>query len=508
MKTKISISIVLFLFSLNSFAQIPSDALKFTQTFNGGTARFVSMGGAFGALGGDFSSLSLNPAGLGVYRTSEFTFTPSFKSRTVSSDYNGSNGKDTRNKLNFDNIGFVLSFKPNGDSQTGLVNFNLAFGYNNTNDFNTYAYARGNNSSNSIMDYFAKQAKNSDSYDMTFPSDVNDPYNPYLDSNAPWEAIMAWNTFLIDTVTGNNLNYNPLKYGGNLLQRNKISSSGSTGEYVMSLGLNFNNNLFIGASLNATNLKYSSSSTFSEDSLSNTSIPNIDKFNYLDYKQTLETNGTGYNLKIGVIYKPIDGLRLGFTLHTPTYFSLQDTYSYSLEADSKFGNWSSNTPNSRYDYHLETPFKTIGSAAYVFKDKGLISLDVERINYSTMRFRDGGDGYDYSQENDAIKNTYKNVTNIRVGGEYRINDIFLRGGYAFYPSPYKTGFLNENANRSLISGGIGYRSGTFFVDATYLYSIQNEKYVFYQSSDNSVYTDPVSTKLTEGKVIVTVGFKF
>jgi len=168
----------------------------------------------------------------------------------------------------------------------------------------------------------------------------------------------------------------------------------------------------------------------------------------------------------------------------------------------RYGTITENSPNGSYDYQLETPFKAIGSIAYTFKDLGLLSIEVEHVNYSSMRLRDPNDGSAFTDANDAINSTYQNVNNIKLGGEVRLNDIFLRGGYAFYPSPFKKGYLNENANRSIISGGIGYRSNNFFVDAAYQYSIQKEKYIFYQEAN------PVSTKMTEGKFLVTVGFRF
>lgn len=509
MKTRIFNTIILLLICGFTFAQTTSDALRFSQSFNGGTARFVGMGGAFGALGGDFGSLNFNPAGLGVYRTSEFTITPSFKNRTVSSDYNGTNGSDNKNSLNFDNIGFVFSFKPNGDSQDGLVNFNIAFGYNRTNDFNTNALAKGNNDINSIMDYFAINADSRYICDsLTSPS--NNPYKPFNKYGVgAWESIMAWNTFLIDTMGGKNHYVASLNSGDGVKQSNSSSIEGGSGEYVFSLGTNFSNKFYIGATFGITNIDYSTTTTYGEDAYqSNGLLPNGNRFYYSDYKQTIETKGTGYNLKLGMIYKPIEGLRLGLAFHTPTYLKFQETFSYYMYSNFDFSSQETsfdiNSPNSRYDYKLETPFKTIGSIAYVFKDFGLISLDYEHVNYSSMRFRDGGDGYDYANENEGIKDAYQNVNNIRVGGEVKVSNIFLRGGYAFYPSPYKDGYLNKNANRSIISSGIGYRSHNFFIDASYMYSIQKEKYVFYDLNN----VNPVSTKTTEGKLLVTVGFKF
>ena len=508
MKSRIFQVILCSSLAITSYAQSSSDALNFSQAFNGGTARFVGMGGAFGALGGDFSSIGTNPAGLGVYRSSEFTFTPSFKKRNISSSYNGINGNDSRNRLGIDNLGFVFSYKPNKDSEKGLVNLNLAIGYNRTNDFFANSIAKGNNSVNSIMDYFAIKANGFNSADMSFPDPIAEPnnnYNPYFDSNAPWEAIMAWNTYLINPAAGINNYEAALNAGDGVVQKNTTSNKGATGDYIISLGANFSQKLYLGVTFGLTNINYNSSIVFSEDAfLSNDTIYNGDQFYYSDYYQNYETNGNGYNLKIGAIYKPIDGLRLGLALHTPTYYNLEDTYSYSMYSSFKYGTSSSETPNSKYEYNLETPFKVIGSVAYIFKNFGLLSLDIEHVDFSTMRFRDGGDGYDYSTENENINNTYKSVNNIKLGTEIKMNNLFFRGGYAFYPSPYKKEYLNKNSNRSIISGGVGYREGNFFIDAAYQYSIQKEKYVFYDLNN----VNPVSTKMTEGKFLVTVGLKF
>lgn len=502
MKTKIFYTILFTTFLLSVNAQDQTDALRYSQTFNGGTARFMSMGGAFGALGGDFSSISYNPAGLGVYRSSEFTITPSFKKRSVNSDYNNSNGKDYSNRLGFDNLGFVFSFRPNNGNESGLVNLNLAFGYNRTNDYNTYSYANGKNSSNSIMDYFANKA---DGYSSSSLSDSTG-YNSYY-SGAPWDAIMAWRAYLINPAAGGGY-IAALNNGDGVNQSNTTEASGSSGDYLFSLGVNISNKLYLGASLSIQTIDYTYSAVYHEKAfLNNDTIYTGDRFNYLNYYQNFETGGRGYNLKIGGIYKPIDGLRLGFAIHTPTYYQLEDTYSYSMYSDMLYGTVNEKSPNGRYDYRLETPFKTIASIAYTFKDFGLLSIDVEHINYSTMRLRNGNDFVD---ANDAIHSTYRNVNNIKIGSEIRLNKVFLRAGYALYPSPYKRDYLNQDSNRSIISGGVGYRSGNFFIDAAYLYTMQNEKYVFYdlRNLDGTSAVNPVNSKITEGKFLATVGFKF
>jgi hypothetical protein len=517
MKSKLLYSIFFSLSVFFTYAQSASDALNYSQTFNGGTARFVSMGGAFGALGGDFSTLSYNPAGLGIYRTSEFTLTPSFKKKTIGSTFYGENNEDSQTKLGFDNIGFVISYKPEETRENGLINFNIGFGYNRTNDFNSSSIARGDNPDNSMMDYFANKINTANRYYIDDLYDDENKY-PFLNLNAPWDIVMAWNTMLLyDTVpgTGGTQYYPALLSGDRVTQKNVIETTGSSGEYLLSFATNFSNKFFIGATIGIDRFNYESTTTYSEDApQSNGRWSNGDRFYYSDYIQNYEISGSGYNLKLGMIYKPIDGLRLGAAVHTPTYYDFDDTYSYIMKSNFDINyqenNFVSESPLGNFNYHFETPLKLIGSIAYIFKDRGLLSIDIEHLDYSNMSFSKSGDGSSFSDLNQEIKDVYKSVNNIKIGGEIRLKDVLLRGGYAFYPSPYKNGYLNKNANRSLISGGIGYRSGNFFIDAAYLYSIQKVKYYFYdlRNTDGSLAINPVSTKTTEGKFLVTMGFKF
>ncbi len=495
-----------------SYTQTTTDALNFSQTFNAGTARFSSMGGAFGALGGDFSSIGINPAGLGVYRSSEFSFTPSFKKREVGSDYNGNNFSESRNKMSFDHIGFVFSYKPNGNTETGLVNLNLAIGYNKANDFHTNSFAKGDNTQNSIMSYFEKKANLANSYNYIDLSDDTDKY-PFLQTSIPWDIVMAWNTYLlIDTANGSPTQYKKLLLPGDgVTQTNQVETTGSTGEYLFSLGANFSNKIYIGASVGINNYNNSYYAKYSEEAfVGNGRWSNGARFYLSEYTQNVETRGTGVNVKAGVIYKPLDGLRLGVSVHSPTYYNLEDTYSYMMYADIDTSNTQlviiSESPTGKYDYKFETPYKFIGSIAYTFKNIGLLSVDFEHVAYEEMKFKSTDNQSDFFNTNRGIKDTYKNVTNIKVGGEIKIDNFAIRGGYAYYPSPYKKGFLNEKSDRTIFSGGVGYRNGNVYVDAAYQYSIQKEKYVFY-SIDN-ISPDPVSTKMTEGKFLITLGFKF
>jgi hypothetical protein len=266
---------------------------------NSGTARFVSMGGAFGALGADFTSLSYNPAGLAVYRSSEFTITPSLKSRINDAKYINTLYSDSRARLLFDNIGLVTSFSQNKDEEQGLVMVNLGIGYNRINDFYSETTALGGNSEHSIMDYFASLANGTNWYDLTSADD----WDPYKNSGAPWAAVMAWNTFLIDTVPGDDFSYQPpLWLGDGVYQDQSISSEGGIGEYVFSLAANISNKFYIGATLGLQNVYFKQTIYYSESANeTNAPLNNGDLFEGMNYNQNLTVEGSGINFKVGAI---------------------------------------------------------------------------------------------------------------------------------------------------------------------------------------------------------------
>ncbi|HNV52505.1 MAG TPA: outer membrane protein transport protein [Tenuifilaceae bacterium] len=496
---KITIATLLISLSSNLFSQSLADGLRYSQTLNGGTARFVSMGGAFGALGADFTSTSINPAGLGVYKSSEFTITPSFKHSSIKSSYNGLSASDSRNRLLFDNIGIVLSYSPYKSDENGIINFNIGFGYNRTNDFHSNSIAKGYYDNSSIIDYFHSKANstglNPDNLGFNSGTDI-------------WDITMAYDTYLLIKYDDVNNEYiHSLFLGDSVDHENSISTKGGMGVYDISFSMNVSNKLYVGASIGIADYNFTYDAKYSEWAELNNQRDNNERFDKLYYAQFYETKGTGYNFKVGAIYNPIPSIRIGASIHTPTFYSMTDTYSSSISSEFDSSNvvikkYSSKSPLGNYDYDFETPFKFIGSFAYIFQGKGLISIDVERVNYASMKFRNGGDGDNFSDLNMDAENTFRNVFNFRLGGEYRICDFALRGGYAFYPSPYKSGFINDKANISQYSGGVGYRSESFSIDMAYLHTVKKESYVFYSGAN------PVDTETKDGRFLITLGFRF
>ena len=499
---KIIYTLAAILFSTGIYAQNLVEALRYSAYRNTGTARSVAMGNAFGALGGDFSSLSTNPAGLGLYRSGEFVITPSIGKSNIEGLYLGNTASDSKYNVSLDNIGYVATINSNDGS--GLVSLNFGVGYNRLKNFNQNMLAQGYDSEQSMLDNIVAKSNG------VYKEDLYDENNPY-DYFDLWDTKMAWETYLIDLQDGSGNQYTPHGlYTGDLVdQRKTTARRGYINEYLFSAAANFNHKLYIGATIGIHDLYSEESSIHSEFNVTpnfETADAFMDNFSYY---QNLKTSGTGYNFKLGVIYKPINNLRLGLAIHTPTFYNLHDSYNYKIESEIETGSYSEESPYGKYDYDMETPLRALFSAAYVIGKKGLISVDYELVDYSTAKLRDGGDqNYQFIDENNDIAEAYKSVGNLHIGGEYRLTDNFsLRAGYEKYPSAFKSHAFgeiqqNSNANYSAVSAGLGIKQGSFFIDMAYKHSIDKEYNTLYDGSEFAKYD------ISNDNFILTLGFKF
>lgn len=493
--------------STNGFSQNYLDAYRYSANIYSGTARFSGMAGSFGALGGDFSTSSVNPAGLGTFRANDFSFTPTFNFNKASSNYLGSKGTDNRFAFGIANMGLVTTFRSTGQSdKPGLVNFNFGIGYNKLRDYNSNVYTTGQNNSSSITDQFASDANSlTQSYGINSPNALTIPDpgsstgNPFYNVNYGsdlWPTIMSWNTFLIDTLGGSYIS--PLYQGDAVTQSNATTTRGSLGEYTLSFAGNVADKFYFGGTIGIQDLYYSKSSEYTEAIVGSSTSG----FQNLAYRQSFETVGSGYNFKLGFIYKPIQSIRIGAAFHTPTFFDLKDTYSSYMSSQFTAGSSNVYSPSGEYDYSLVTPYRFVGSLAYLYQDKLAVNVDYELVDYSSMRLRNGGDGYSFHSENDVISQVFKSANNIRIGAEYHQGALYFRGGYAMYGTPFKSGFLNDKANTNVIAAGIGLRTGTFYADLAFNNITSKGEYYLYGNQNL------VQDTYKQNQVIFTLGYRF
>lgn len=474
------------------------DALRYSSIQVQGTARAGAMGNAFGALGGDFTSTSINPAGLGLYRSSEFTITPQSTNTNTESLYYGSKMQGTDYKFSLNNISYVSTIPTKQRSEMGIISVNIGLGYNRLKDFNSYTLYQGRNVDGSYMDYMADNANAgiwSDYYEQ-----------------------LAWDTDMLLLDENNNEYWSDLEDAGyGQTQRKSITKSGSIDEYSFALGINFNHKLYLGASIGITSIYYRESTILLENDDNN----NIPFFNDFGFNTYLRTNGYGNNFKFGAIYKPVNEVRLGISVHTPTYYKLHDSFETSMQSsitydDGKTKNYNERSPYSNYDYRLRTPFKATFSGALIVAKKGLISIDYDYLNYANAVLHRGGDGYDFYDENSDIDEAYKSSGNLRIGGEYRVsNAVSLRGGYELHGSAFNSQAFgasqpNSNSNLNVYSGGLGYKSGLFFFDIAYRYSVLDNFDLPYPTPVSDYYPAPqiASVNTVRHNVLFTFGYRF
>lgn len=538
------------------YAQSPVDAYQISQNDLKGTARFMSMGGAFGALGGDLSTLSQNPAGIGVYRSNELGVSVDLDVQSATTNYMGLEYNKKNTKFYLNNIGGVAAIRLNNKF---LPNFNIGFTYNKGASFNR-AYRGGIGSlKTSLSNYIAGIAN---SYELT-EADVKstnsyDPYNPGpQDRYVPWSAILGYDSYLISP-EGPEGQPNWQGQFGNGTQGSgfyNVRESGSLDEYNIAIGGNIANVLYWGMNFDIVSVDYNISSLWGE-SMRNAYVcnPEVGRVQQMDANWGMTNlynmNGTGFNYQLGLIVKPIQELRLGIAFHTPTYFNLTENfYAERVDYDYPFkdGNYFAETNDGNPTYNkinLQTPWKVIVSAAGVIGSKAIISMDYEWNSTRDMKYTEANDYswgwndwddwgyYSYNaptpeqEANNQIKVMYRNTNTIRVGAEYRVlPSLSLRAGYSWTSSPVTreakdqltnvptagtlANFRLDN-NTQYITCGLGYRYGGWYIDAAYVWKHMSSTFQPFAADPSNVAATLMDPKVTfcNSQIVLSTGFRF
>ncbi|NVO02083.1 MAG: hypothetical protein HXX09_05220 [Bacteroidetes bacterium] len=476
---KFNIILAIILFSaLNSFSQNENDALRYSMTTIGGTARYLGVSGAFGALGADFSTLSTNPAGIGLYKKSEINFTPSIYMGKTSSTYQGKTGSDSKMDFNFGSAGWVFSFGSNKDKKDGWKSVNFGFGFNKNNNYDNQIAIEGENTKSSILNQYVLDAKGIS----------------YSNLDALSDAGMAFTAWLIDTLNGNS-NY-VSAVSKDVLQRKTITTTGGMNEMLISLGGNYSDKFYIGGTLGIPYVKYTETSTYSEFNSTDTTT-GLKSFNI---NNEFSTSGNGVNFKLGIIVRPVDWVRIGASVHTPTVLNLKDKYSRSMTSHFDTASFDSEKLRGEFSYDITTPLRAIGSIGFIIGKIGLVSADYEYVDYSQARLNSSTEKF--FEQNDAINTKLNATANIRVGTEWRLDPFVLRAGYALYGNPYKGGI--SNSDRTSYSGGFGIREDIYFIDFAWVHTTGSEDYYL----DNLAVETPAKNTFSNNAFMITLGIRY
>ena len=484
--------LAVFSFSALISAQNVDDALRYSRLYYGGTARFMSMGGAFTALGGDISSLSQNPAGLGVFRSSEFTITPQLLHNKVNASFNGISS-DYLYNFNLNQGGIVSNLISNSN-ETGLITLNFGYSFNKTNNLNRSTLIHGEGTTSSIVDSWALRSEGILKDDLVDELDI--AYQSWLTNEIPGSGGLSYGTVY------SNYGLTSSVYNQNI--RRLITDEGYTGEHAFSIGGNYSNKLFFGATLGINRIKFSSHM----EHLESTDIALPSEFKNFTFTDHFENKGTGYALKIGAIIKPVEAVRIGLAFHSPTFYRIDETFFKNITSNFTNGghhDWTVET--QRYSYNLTTPFRALAGVAVQIKKIALLSADYEFVDYSVARFADAGDDFDYGEKNLYIKQSLKSASNIRLGGEVRLNKLYLRSGYGYYGKAFQPGEDNADLDYTSLSFGAGFREKNVSIDFAYTNLTSQEKYFLYPLDDTF---DAALAKLstTKNMFTVTLGYKF
>lgn len=472
-------------------AQDETDLLRMSSTQVGGTARAIGTGGVQGSIGADFSCVTVNPAGLARYSKSEIVFTPSFKNLSAKSTFNGSTNNETNSKNAFDNASIIFTKNNRHREQSGKVRTaSFGIGFNKIAQFNNnYAYGSDNISSSIVNHYIENLNKYGGANDL-------------LNKSATPQQYLAYQTGLIGINSNNQLINNVPGVQSGIYQGKQVQESGGTNEISLAYAGNFKDNVLIGASIGAPQMRYERTSIYTEQNKNNT----LNNFTSSRATEELSSTGNGFNFKVGAIYL-LQKFRIGAAYHSGTSYAMRDDVFYKQTAVFKNGSATQDAATAPFSYRINTPSKAVASASYMISNHGFISVDIDAINYqrAKLKFKEA----DYKTYQDAVNNVaenlYRRATNIRIGGEYRIKALYLRGGVAQYGSPFRNKSTFFGATNAL-SGGLGYRARSFFIDAGY--QVTNNKSLAYNYVLETGNSPSAVIAQNNNNLVFSIGWKY
>jgi hypothetical protein len=493
-----------------SYAQNDLDAIRYSRIGIGGSARVISMGGAFGAIGADLSNAAYNPAGLGLFRKGDLAFSAGFRSTNNTGTIYKKTTPVFDVNLVFNNFGIAAAIPANNDPDSRHV---IAFSNTQLQNFNNSTRMTGYTNSSSLakdMLLIANTKKN--------PGSLNPNYEG-----------LGFDTYLLDTIGANFISLLDTKR--TIKQTRDIITSGRVNDINLSYAYSYKDNYYFGASVGFPQVKYESTTTHVESD-DNDSIrigmtsPNsythtfIDgfpvfhdyyltrlAFNELTYTEYFKTTGSGVNLKIGGIARLGDAFRVGFHYHTPTFYRLNDSYSTSMSVafDAQPENPDELTDPEEggyFKYRIITPSRFGVNAAYIYKKKMVIGMDYEFVNYKAAKLGSTNVS-DFAGVNAVIRDKYKGGHNLSVGAEFNFNPIMVRAGYNMQGSPFGEVFTDDFV-RNTFSAGIGFRTkSSFYFDFVVSKSYSSENYFLFSELNTQARLNYNTTLAS-----ATIGIKF
>ena len=325
------------------YAQNLDDAVRYSYLMPYGDSRFNAVSGAFSGIGANITGISLNPAGLGVYKKSEISGSFSISNFLSNSKYLNNSNDDIKTVVSLPSMGLVISSNFNTDKHD-WKNLNFGLSYSKLADFNSRIMISADNPYSSIVDVYSVYANG------FLPNQLN-----------VFDTWLAFDTWLLDTIPGTPTAYEGIVTRG-VRQDYLEINSGSMYEINLAIAGNYDDKLYIGGSINFPIFSFERESTYSEEDVKDT-IPDFKSLEVFDY---LNTDGEGLNFKIGFMYKPIQWFRFSLAFHSPTYFWLHDSYFRTMRTNVYNGIYTADSPRE-FNYRYYNLCAIIGLGTYLVK---------------------------------------------------------------------------------------------------------------------------------------------
>ncbi len=484
---------VIFLFVINTItAQTYNDeALLYARSGISGTARSIGSASAFGSVGADLGSMAVNPAGLGLYRSTDFAITPGLNIANNQAEFDGSLTKANSTKIFFNQAGVAFCKLLNKEQKANDFSFSavklkaitFAINYQRESMFNRVENFSGTNLHNSGIDAYTAY--------------VNSTFYPFDAGHYPPEMVLAWQTALIDFDSVNHIYVSNVR--PKVLQTGNIVSKGAVDHVDIAFGGNLNDKFYFGAGVGFSILTYSRDATFTEVKGNDT----LHLFQDYTYTANNRATGLGINAKFGIIYRPAAFMRLGLAYQIPTFYNLTENYLGTTTSYFDTASYSLQLEQYPLKYKIREPMKGTASASFYFKEYGFLSVDYEFQNYGSTKFDFGSDYKAFSDATNADQKKYYTFNHtVRAGFEGSYKTLLLRCGYAFSTTPYKKDYVMKGyaETKHNITAGIGYRGKRFYADFAYAYSTTKEA--------NSPYADFVAKNtFNTHTAFITIGWR-
>lgn len=476
------------------------DAVRYSYTNPGGSARIQALGGAQSALGGDVSSAYSNPAGLGFFNQSTFVGTPGLNFQSANADFLDQSSRNNRSSFNINHLGVVIEKTTGPYAEDKFKGGSFGFSLTRTNDFQYNHGYEGFNDFNSIIDFFLQQSNGIPESDIDNRGAVSLAYYNYLINPVP-DEVGIYDSFVL----------------GFPRQAEVIESRGSQYQLNASYGANYDDRIYFGAGVGIPVLGQRINKLYIEDSFEFIDAESgdwvaDDAINSIILEESLQTDGIGINGTFGLIYRPVNLFRIGLSYTTPTIMSMSEESTSSLQVN--YNNYyfapEDTVLNSLFsegeiiisNYTLTTPGRLNAGIALFLGKNGFISGDVELVNYAGASL--SSNDFSTASDNETITNLYHNVVNYRMGAELRFDAVRVRGGYSYMADPVVNSTFDGSV--SSYSAGLGYRTKDYFVDLAFVNRSNNQLYAPYSLIDGSQPIAEISNRLSS--FLISVGFNF